>query len=76
MGARKLTGEEYEALTEPPLYAHTSPICRTCGHVTYPASWCECDPRRQIEDQLIAESEEHGVLLRPHDDDELLEMSP
>lgn len=77
MGVRHLTGEEYEALTEPPIMVHQTPLCPTCGHVTFPSAWCECDPRRQMENHLIAESEECGVILM-HEDDEraLLELSP
>lgn len=64
----KLSGDERDAL-DAPIEQRELPLCRTCGHVTFPFAWCECDPRVQIEARLIAESQDHGVILRVDEED-------
>ncbi len=64
----KLSNDERDAL-DVPIEQRELPLCRTCGLVTYPSAWCQCDPRLQMEACLIAESREHGVILRVDEED-------
>lgn len=62
----RLSDEEKEELTRG-LLSYYEPICEACGQATYPAAWCNCDPRLQLakyqhEDAVILMQEEPGEV--------------